>query len=178
MTIVDTLKVYLRHPKCIVRDMRFYTKKYKEKYEFWFRKKLLKRILESDICSYTYEMRHQYKPFNRAMLFPCSVVSMVLAEYFQRVDLLGIHSISVDTQSDEAVTATIALARPGLLIGKGGLIFINMMFIKLRKKRKQKYLIRQIISQQLKLTIGDNTILTLFNDKDLHNSKKIITFAL
>ena len=120
MTIVDTLKVYLRHPKYIVQDMRFYTKKYKEKYEFWLRKKLLKRILESDICSYTYEMRHQYKPFNRAMLFPCSVVSIVLAEYFQRVDLLGIHSISVDTQSDEAVTVTITLNRPGLLIGKGG----------------------------------------------------------
>ena len=117
---MEYIKVYLRHPKCIVQDMRFYIKKYKEKYEFWLRKKLLKRILESDICSYTYEMRHQYKPFNRAMLFPCSVVSMVLAEYFQRVDLLGIHSISVDTQSDEAVTVTITLNRPGLLIGKGG----------------------------------------------------------
>lgn len=52
------------------------------------------------------------------------------------------------------------------------------MFIKLRKNRKQKYLISQIISQQLKLNIRDNTILTLFNDKDLRNSKKIITFAL
>ena len=120
MKTVEILKAYLRHPKCIVPDMKFYTKKYKEKYEFWLRKKLLKRILESDICSYTYETRHQYKHFNRAMLFPCSIVSMVLAEHFQRVDLLGIHSISVDTQSDEAVTATIVLARPGLLIGKGG----------------------------------------------------------
>ena len=117
---MEYIKAYLRHPKCIVQDMRFYTKKYKEKYEFWLRKKLLKRILESDICSYTYEMRHQYKPFNRAMLFPCSVVSMVLLEHFKRIDCLGIHSISVDTQSDKAVTATIALARPGLLIGKGG----------------------------------------------------------
>ena len=120
MTIVDTLKVYLRHPKCIVQDMRFYTKKYKEKYEFWFRKKILNNFLNSESCTYTYKTRHEYKPFNNAMLFPCSIVSMVLAEYFQRVDLLGIHSISVDTQSDEAVTATIALARPGLLIGKGG----------------------------------------------------------
>ena len=120
MGITEYIKVYLRHPKCIVQDMRFYIKKYKEKYEFWLRKKLLKRILESDICSYTYEMRHQYKPFNRAMLFPCSIVSMVLLEHFKRIDLLGIHGISVDTQSDEAVTATIALARPGLLIGKGG----------------------------------------------------------
>lgn len=45
---------------------------------------------------------------------------MVLLEHFKRIDWLGIHSISVDTQSDEAVTATITLARPGLLIGKGG----------------------------------------------------------
>ena len=120
MTIVDTLKVYLRHPKCIVQDMRFYTKKYKEDYKFWFRKKILNSFLNSKSCTYTYKTRHEYKPFNRAMLFPCSVVSMVLAEYFQRVDLLGIHSISVDTQSDEAVTVTITLARPGLLIGKGG----------------------------------------------------------
>lgn len=29
----------------------------------------------------------------------------------------------------------------------------------------------------IKKLIGDNTILTLFNDKDLHNSNKIITFA-
>ena len=54
------------------------------------------------------------------MLFPCSIVSMVLLEHFKRIDWLGIHGISVDTQSDEAVTATIALAHPGLLIGKGG----------------------------------------------------------
>ena len=33
---------------------------------------------------------------------------------------MGINSISVDTQSDEAVTVTITLNRPGLLIGKGG----------------------------------------------------------
>ena len=120
MKTVDTLKVYLRHPKCIVKDIRFYTKKYKEDYEFWLRKKILNNFLNSESCTYTYKTRHEYKPFNRAMLFPCSVVSIVLAEYFQRVDLLGIHGISVDTQSDEAVTATIALARPGLLIGKGG----------------------------------------------------------
>ena len=120
MKTVDALKVYLRHPKYVVKDIRFYTKKYKEDYEFWLRKKILNNFLNSESCTYTYKTRHEYKPFNRAMLFPCSVVSIVLAEYFQRVDLLGIHGISVDTQSDEAVTATIALARPGLLIGKGG----------------------------------------------------------
>ena len=52
------------------------------------------------------------------------------------------------------------------------------MFIKLWKKRKQKYLIRKTISQQLKLNIGDNTILTLFNNKNLYIPNKIITFAL
>lgn len=120
MKTVDTLKIYLRHPKCIVKDIQFYTKKYKEDYEFWLRKKILNGFLNSESCTYTYKTRHEYKPFNKAMLFPCSIVSMVLAEYFQRVDLLGIHSISVDTQSDEAVTVTITLARPGYLIGKGG----------------------------------------------------------
>lgn len=120
MKTVDILKVYLRNPKYVVKDIRFYTKKYKEDYEFWFRKKILNSFLNSESCTYTYNTRHKYKPFKRAMLFPCSVVSIVLTEYFQRVDWLGIHSISVDTQSDEAVTVTITLARPGLLIGKGG----------------------------------------------------------
>ena len=120
MKFIETINVYFRHPKCIKYDIKFYIRKYKGDFMFWLRRKLIRNILDSEVCSYTYEMRHQYKPFNRAMLFPCSVVSIVLAEYFQRVDLLGIHGISVDTQSDEAVTATIALARPGLLIGKGG----------------------------------------------------------
>ena len=120
MKAVDTLKVYLRHPKYVVKDIRFYTKKYKENYEFWLRKKILNSFLNSESCTYTYKTRHEYKPFNKAMLFPCSIVSMVLLEHFKRIDWLGIHGISVDTQSDEAVTATIALAHPGLLIGKGG----------------------------------------------------------
>ena len=120
MKFIETVNVYFRHPKCIKYDIKFYIRKCKGDFMFWLRRKLIRNILDSEVCSYTYEMRHQYKPFNRAMLFPCSVVSMVLAEYFQRVDLLGIHSISVDTQSDEAVTVTITLARPGLLIGKGG----------------------------------------------------------
>lgn len=120
MKTVDTLKVYLRHPKYVVTDIRFYIKKYKEDYKFWLRKKILNNFLNSESCTYTYKTRHEYKPFNNAMLFPCSIVSMVLLEHFKRIEWLGIHTISVDTQSDEAVTATIALARPGLLIGKGG----------------------------------------------------------
>ena len=120
MKTVDILKLYLRNPKYVVKDIRFYTKKYKEDYEFWLRKKILNNFLNSESCTYTYKTIHEYKPFNNAMLFPCSIVSMVLLEHFKRIDWLKIHSISVDTRSDEAITATIALARPGLLIGKGG----------------------------------------------------------
>lgn len=120
MKTVEILKLYLRNPKYVVKDIRFYTKKYKEDYEFWLRKKILNNFLNSESCTYTYKTIHEYKPFNNAMLFPCSIVSMVLLEHFKRIDWLKIHSISVDTRSDEAVTATIALARPGLLIGKGG----------------------------------------------------------
>ena len=120
MKTVEILKLYLRNPKYVVKDIRFYTKKYKEDYEFWLRKKILNNFLNSESCTYTYKTIHEYKPFNNAMLFPCSIVSMVLLEHFKRIDWLKIHSISVDTRSDEAITATIALARPGLLIGKGG----------------------------------------------------------
>ena len=120
MKTVEILKLYLRNPKYVVKDIRFYTKKYKEDYEFWLRKKILNNFLNSESCTYTYKTIQEYKPFNNAILFPCSIVSMVLLEHFKRIDWLKIHSISVDTRSDEAVTATIALARPGLLIGKGG----------------------------------------------------------
>lgn len=44
MKTVDALKVYLRHPKYVVKDIRFYTKKYKEDYEFWLRKKDFKQF--------------------------------------------------------------------------------------------------------------------------------------
>ena len=121
MGITEYIKVYLRHPKCIVRDMRFYTKKYKEKYEFWLRKKLIRNILDSEVCSYQCNVFNGFKPFRSSILFPCSVVSMVLSEHFKRVDLLGIHSISVDTQrSSDEVYVTISLNHPGFLIGRFG----------------------------------------------------------
>ena len=120
MKLIETINVYFRHPKCIKYDIKFYIRKCKCDFMFWLRRKLIRNILDSEICSYQCNVFNGFKPFKSSILFPCSVVSMVLAEYFQRVDLLGIHSISVDTQSDEVVTVTITLARPGLLIGKGG----------------------------------------------------------
>ena len=120
MKLIETINVYFRHPKCIKYDIKFYIRKCKCDFMFWLRRKLIRNILDSEICSYQCNVFNGFKPFKSSILFPCSVVSIVLAEYFQRVDLLGIHSISVDTQSDEVVTVTITLARPGLLIGKGG----------------------------------------------------------
>ena len=120
MKFIETINVYFRHPKCIKYDIKFYIRKCKGDFMFWLRRKLIRNILDSEVCSYQCNVFNGFKPFRSSILFPCSVVSMVLLEHFKRVDLLGIHSISVDTQSDDCVTATITLARPGLLIGKGG----------------------------------------------------------
>lgn len=55
-------------------------------------------------------------------LCPATVVSKILEKHFgfEGILKLRIHGIDVDTQSAEAITVTIKLNRPGLLIGTGG----------------------------------------------------------
>ena len=56
------------------------------------------------------------------VLCPVTVVSKILEKYFgfEKILMLRIHAIDVDTQSADAITVTIKLNRPGLLIGKAG----------------------------------------------------------
>ena len=56
------------------------------------------------------------------VLCPATVVSKILEKYFgfEKSLMLRIHGIDVDTQNADAITVTIKLNRPGLLIGKGG----------------------------------------------------------
>lgn len=56
------------------------------------------------------------------VLCPVTVVSKMLEKYFgsEKILMLRIHGIDVDTQSADAITVTIKLNRPGLLIGKAG----------------------------------------------------------
>lgn len=121
MKFIETINVYFRHPKCIKYDIKFYIRKCKGDFMFWLRRKLIRNILDSEVCSYQCNVFNGFKPFKSSILFPCSVVSMVLLEHFKRVDLLGIHSISVDTQrSSDEVYVTISLNHPGFLIGRYG----------------------------------------------------------
>lgn len=56
------------------------------------------------------------------VLCPVTVVAKMLEKYFgfKKNLMLRIHAIDVDTQSADAITVTIKLNRPGLLIGKAG----------------------------------------------------------
>ena len=56
------------------------------------------------------------------VLCPVTVVTKMLEKYFgfEKILMLRIHAIDVDTQSADAITVTIKLNRPGLLIGKAG----------------------------------------------------------
>lgn len=56
------------------------------------------------------------------VLCPVTVVSKIMEKYFgfEKILMLRIHAIDVDTQSADAITVTIKLNRPGLLIGKAG----------------------------------------------------------
>ena len=56
------------------------------------------------------------------VLCPAMIVAKMIERHFgfEKSLMLRIHGIDVDTQSFDAITATIRLNRPGLLIGKGG----------------------------------------------------------
>lgn len=121
MKLLNTINVYFRHPKCIKYDIKFYIRRCKDDFMFWLRRKLIRNILDGEICSYQCDVYNGFKPFRSSILFPCSVVTMVLAEHFKRVDLLEIHGINVDTQkSSDEVYVTILLNHPGFLIGRRG----------------------------------------------------------
>lgn len=62
------------------------------------------------------------------VLCPVTVVTKMLEKYFgfEKSLMLRIHGIDVDTQSEDAITVTIKLNRPGLLIGKAGCHIDNL----------------------------------------------------
>lgn len=84
------------------------------KYEF-------KEVLNHKIAESYYES--SVTPDLRVgVLCPAMIVAKMIERHFgfEKSQMLRIHGIDVDTQSSDAITATIRLNRPGLLIGKGG----------------------------------------------------------
>lgn len=73
------------------------------------------------------------------VLCPAMIVAKVIEKHFgfEKSLMLRIHGIDVDTQSSDAITATIKLNRPGLLIGTGG-CSINSLEAELTKYFNKK----------------------------------------
>jgi ribosomal protein S3 len=74
---------------------------------------------------------------------------------------LKIHGIDVDTQSADAITVTIKLNRPGLLIGKGG-SSISSLEAEMTKYFNKKTNI-QIVEVQIKGLLTSGSVLNLGN---------------
>jgi ribosomal protein S3 len=77
------------------------------------------------------------------VLCPAMIVAKMIEKHFgfEKILMLRIHGIDVDTQSADAITVTIKLNRPGVLIGKGGST-INSLEAELTKYFNKKTDIR------------------------------------
>ncbi len=96
--------------KGIINKLREYV----YNYEF---KEVLNHKVEDSYYEYAAS-----KDLRVGILCPVTVVSKMMEKYFgfEKLLMLRIHGIDVDTQSADAITVTIKLNRPGLLIGKAG----------------------------------------------------------
>lgn len=100
-------------------------RKYVYNYEF---KEVLNHKVEDSSDPYSYYEYDSSRNLRVGVLCPVTVVSKMMEKYFgfEKILMLRIHGIDVDTQSADAITVTIKLNRPGLLIGKAGCHIDNL----------------------------------------------------
>ena len=75
-----------------------------------------------EVLNHKIEESYYESDLRVGVLCPAMIVAKMIERHFgfEKSQMLRIHGIDVDTQSSDAITATIRLNRPGLLIGKGG----------------------------------------------------------
>lgn len=115
---VDRIKIYCKYPKYVIHDAKICINRHKENVLFSIRKKIINSFLNSKACKCRFNTNDGQ--INSAILFPCTIVSMVLLEHFKRIEWLRIHGIHVDTHIVNNIVVSIELACPGVLIGKKG----------------------------------------------------------
>ena len=108
-------------------------------YNYEFKEVLNHKIEES----FVYYESSVMPDLRVGVLCPAMIVAKMIERHigFEKSQMLRIHGIDVDTQSVDAITATIKLNRPGLLIGKGG-SSINSLEAELTKYFNKKTDIR------------------------------------
>ena len=123
-------------------------------YNYKIRKGILNKCREM-VYNYEFEevLNHKIEEFyyessatpdlRIGVLCPVIIVTKMIEKHFgfEKILNLRIHGIDVDTQSADAITVTIKLNRPGLLIGKGG-CSINSLETELTKYFNKKTDIR------------------------------------
>ena len=129
MTILDYIKIYVRHPHLIidtfldaidnVKQKRFLRNKFAA-YEYE------KRNYDDVIVMSSYEYYVPENKYKRSIYNPMIVVWHELEKMFDNgkgystIRRMGIMGINIDTQNEDLLTVAISLKRPGMLIGNGG----------------------------------------------------------
>ena len=146
MKVIDTIKVYVKYPKCIIYDIR--DKKSKLIKKFYHKLKQMVYSYENE----TFYMKNMYENFGKDgycdYMFPDKTVTfarmnpvmMIIREidlYFENYNRPQIGTIEVDTQDKETITVTIHTGTPGRLIGSHGknIDYFNNRLSKLFNKK-------------------------------------------
>lgn len=129
MKVIDTIKVYVKYPKCIIYDIR--DKKSKLIKKFYHKLKQMVYSYENE----TFYMKNMYENFGKDgycdYMFPDKTVTfarmnpvmMIIREidlYFENYNKPQIGTIEVNNQDKETITVTIHTENPGNLIGSHG----------------------------------------------------------
>ena len=119
MTLKERIKVYVKHPKCIIYDIRDGIKRKVNRRRFNLKQKLIGKILKDKAYSEEFKFTNGLT-FNASILQPCTTVYLVFEKFFPRTDWLRIHGIMVNTQDDKQNVVDVYLIRCGIFIGKSG----------------------------------------------------------
>ena len=129
MKVIDTIKVYVQHPKYIIyviRDIKsnlikkFYHKLkqmvYSYENETFYMKNMYENFGKDEYCEYLFPD----KTVTFARMNPVMMIIREIDLYFENYNKPQIGTIEVNNQDKETITVTIHTENPGKLIGSKG----------------------------------------------------------
>lgn len=148
MNIIDIIKIYIQHPKCIVYDIqdiksklikKFYHKLKQMVYSYenktFYIKNMYEHFGKGEYCEYSFPD----KTVTFARMNPVIAIIHEIDLYFENYNRPQIGTIEVDTQDKETITVTIHTGNPGRLIGSYGknIDYFNNRLSELFNKKTQ-----------------------------------------
>lgn len=128
MKVIDTIKVYIHHPKLIGYSFKESYFTFRDKFYNWLKRIVYKyeANLQDEYVKWDdYDYIMDRKAVKYAIYNPASTVTHEIELLFQKrnifsVGALGIMSIETDTQDEDIVFVKIKTRHPGMMIGTHG----------------------------------------------------------